>query len=154
MRYAFNIWPCIMCSGGKVTFIAGDFTELHVQIKLGIRTRNRVGTVYGGSLYSSIDPYFMMMFMEILGKNFVVWDKGATIKFIRPVTDKARCRFLVDSTLVETVVDAVKKHGEYTFELPLYYESFKGEKLVAFTKSVYVADKAFYKEKMKKRSAT
>ena len=55
MRRAFNFWPCIFCSGGKVTFIAGDFKELHVSLKLGIRTRNRVGTVYGGSIYSSVN---------------------------------------------------------------------------------------------------
>jgi hypothetical protein len=59
MRRAFNFWPCIFCSGGKVTFIAGDFKELHVRLRLGIRTRNRVGTVYGGSIYSSVDPYYM-----------------------------------------------------------------------------------------------
>ena len=57
MRWAFNFWPCIWCTGSIVEFIAGDFKELHVSLKLNIRTRNRVGTVFGGSIYSSVDPY-------------------------------------------------------------------------------------------------
>lgn len=151
-RRLFNIWPCIFCSGGKVTFIAEDFTELHVQIKLGIRTRNRVGTVYGGSIYSSIDPHYMIMFMEILGKNYVVWDKGATIKFIRPITHKAKCRFLIDDATIQEVKQIINEKKEHTFEFPLYYEDDKGNKLVAFNKSVYIADKEFYKKKIKSRA--
>jgi hypothetical protein len=49
MRWGFNFWPCIWCTGGKVEFISGDHQEVHVSLKLNIRTRNRVGTVYGGS---------------------------------------------------------------------------------------------------------
>ena len=91
LRWAFNFWPCIWCTGSKVEFIAGDYKELHVSLKLNIRTRNRVGTVYGGSIYSSVDPYFMLMLMEILGKDYVVWDKGASMKFVRPIIEKVKC---------------------------------------------------------------
>ena len=100
MRWLYNWWPCIFCSGGKVEFIAGDFRELHVSLQLNMRTRNRVGTVFGGSIYSSVDPYYMLMFMEVLGKQYVVWDKAASVKFVRPITDKVKCRFLISDVLV------------------------------------------------------
>ena len=126
MRRSFNFWPCIWCSGGRVEFIAGDYRELHVSIKLNIRTRNKVGTVYGGSIYSSVDPYFMLMFMQILGKDFVVWDKAASVKFVRPIVNKVKCRFLVTEELVEEVKHKITVLGEYTFELPLKYEDEAG----------------------------
>ena len=147
MRWAFNFWPCIWCSGGWITFVSGDFRELHVRLKLGIRTRNRVGTVYGGSIYSSVDPYFMLMFMEILGKDCVVWDKGASVKFIRPITGTVKCRFLISDELVETVKAQISANGQYVFELPLQYEVDKGKVYATFTKTVYTASKEYYKKK-------
>lgn len=151
LRWAFNFWPCIWCSGGKVEFIAGDFKELHVSLKLNIRTRNRVGTVFGGSIYSSVDPYYMLLFMEVLGKNYVVWDKGASMKFVRPIVDKVKCRFLITDELITEVKQKIVEGGEYSFDLPLHYEDDAGTVYATFTKSVYAADKEFYKKKLSNR---
>ena len=146
-RRSINFWPCIWCTGGKITFVSGDFKELHVRLRLGIRTRNRVGTVYGGSIYSSVDPYFMLMFMQILGKDFVVWDKGASVKFIRPITGEVKCRFLITDELVETVRAEISANGQYVFELPLQYEDADRKVYATFTKTVYTASKEHYKKK-------
>ena len=130
-----------------MTFVSGDFKELHVQLKLNIRTRNRVGTVYGGSIYSSVDPYFMLMMMEILGKDYVVWDKGATMKFIRPITDKVKCRFLISDELVEKVKSEIATNGQYVFDMPLQYEDEEGKVYAVFNKTIYTASKEYYKNK-------
>jgi acyl-coenzyme A thioesterase PaaI-like protein len=148
MRWTYNFWPCIWCAGGKIEFISSDHREMHVGLKLNIRTRNRVGTVFGGSIYSSVDPYFMLMFMEILGKDYVVWDKAASVKFVRPIIAAVKCRFLISNELVEEVVQKVREQGEYTFEMPLKYEDESGVIYAVFTKTIYIATKRFYKEKL------
>jgi hypothetical protein len=148
MRIGFNFWPCIWCTGGKVEFISGDFQELHVSLKLNLRTLNKVGTVYGGSIYSSVDPYFMLMFWKILGNDFVVWDKAASVKFVRPLTGKAKCRFLISDELIKDVKHHVEMRGEYTFDLPLHYEDEQGKVYAVFAKSIYAANKDFYKKKL------
>lgn len=126
MRWLFNYWPCIWCSGGKLQFISGDFQELHVSIQLNMRNRNRVATVFGGSIYSSIDPYFMLMLMEILGKDYVVWDKAASVKFVRPIIERVKCRFLISEETVKEIKQQIEMKGEYTFDLPLHYEDEAG----------------------------
>lgn len=148
LRWAFNFWPCIWCTGSQVKFISGDFQELHVSLALNIRTRNRVGTVFGGSIYSSVDPYFMLMFMEILGKNYVVWDKAASFKFVKPITGKVKCRFLISDELIVDVKHHIELRGEYTFDLPLHYEDEHGKVYAVFTKTIYAASKEFYKKKL------
>jgi acyl-coenzyme A thioesterase PaaI-like protein len=152
-RRLINFWPCIWCSGGRITFISGGFRELHIRLRLGIRTRNRVGTVYGGSIYSSVDPYFMLMFMEILGRDYVVWDKGASVKFVRPITGEVKCRFLITDELVETVKTKIAADGHYVFDLPLEYIDDQGLVYATFTKSVYTASKEYYKQKMVSKAA-
>ncbi|MDB5281630.1 MAG: hypothetical protein JWO06_705 [Bacteroidota bacterium] len=153
MRRGFNFWPCIWCTGSRVEFIAADYRELQVSIKLNIRTRNKVGTVYGGSIYSSVDPYYMLMFMQILGKGYVVWDKAASVKFVRPIINKVKCRFLITDELVEDVKQQIALKGEHTFELPLKYEDDKGTVYAVFTKTIYAANKEFYKKKLEKKNA-
>jgi len=153
MRWGYNFWPCISCTGGKVEFISSDLHELHVSLKLNIRTRNRVGTVYGGSIYSSVDPYFMLMFMQILGKDYVVWDKAASVKFVKPIVNQVKCRFLITEELVEEVKQKIAAQGEYTFDLPLKYEDECGSVYAVFTKTIYAADKRFYKNKLAAKSA-
>ncbi len=151
MRWVFNYWPCIWCSGGKVQFISGDFREVHVSLKLNIRTRNRVATVFGGSIYSSIDPYYMLMLMEILGKDYVVWDKAASVKFVRPITKRVKCRFLITEEKVAEIKHQIEMKGEYIFDLPLHFEDEAGKVYATFTKTIYTADKEFYKKKLAKR---
>lgn len=83
-RLAFNLWPCYRGSGGRVRFVAADWSEVRVRLPLSWRTRNYVGTIYGGSLYAAVDPFYMLMLIHRLGPGYEVWDKAATIRFRKP----------------------------------------------------------------------
>jgi hypothetical protein len=83
-RVGFNLWPCYRGTGGRVTFIAADWSEVRVRLPLSWRTRNYVGTIFGGSIYAAVDPFYMLMLIHRLGPEFVVWDKAATVRFRKP----------------------------------------------------------------------
>lgn len=83
-RTAFNHWPCYWGTGARVTHIAADWSEVRVTLPASLRTRNYVGTIFGGSMYAAVDPFFMIMLMKRLGPGWVVWDKAATIRFKKP----------------------------------------------------------------------
>ena len=99
MRWGFNLWPCYRGTGGCVTFIAADWREVRVRLPLSWRTRNIVGTIFGGSLYGAVDPFYMIMLMKNLGPGFAVWDKAAAIRFRKPGRAK------VDRTYTVMLVD-------------------------------------------------
>ena len=81
----FNFFPAYRRGGGKIIFISSDMKQVKIKIHLNWKTRNIVGTLYGGSMFSAVDPIYMVMFMKLLGKEYIVWDKSASIQFIRPV---------------------------------------------------------------------
>ena len=83
-RWMTNLWPCYRGTGGRVTFVAADWSEIRVKLPVSWRTRNYVGTIFGGSLYASVDPFFMLMLIKRLGPDFIVWDKAASIRFRKP----------------------------------------------------------------------
>jgi hypothetical protein len=83
-RWGFNLFPAYRGTGGRVIYIADDWHEVRVKLPLNWRTRNYVGTIYGGSIYAAIDPIYMLMLMRILGDGYVVWDKAANVRFRKP----------------------------------------------------------------------
>jgi acyl-coenzyme A thioesterase PaaI-like protein len=83
-RLGFNLWPCYRGSGGRVTFIAADWSEVRVRLPLSWRTRNYVGTIFGGSIYAAVDPFFMIMLIHRLGPGYEVWDKAGRVRFRKP----------------------------------------------------------------------
>ncbi len=103
MRWGFNLWPCYWGTGARVTYIAGDWREVRVRIPLSWRTRNYVGTIFGGSLYAAVDPFFMIMLMKNLGPDYVVWDKAATIRFRKPGRSPLNASFRLDEAELASI---------------------------------------------------
>lgn len=102
-RWAFNFFPAYRGTGARVTYIAADWREIRVKLALNWRTRNYVGTTFGGSLYGSVDPFYMIMLIKILGPDYIVWDKAARIRFRRPGRGKLTARFLLSQEEIQTI---------------------------------------------------
>ncbi len=84
LKFALNIYPPYLFAGVRVTEIDPEWRELHVSMKLRWFNQNAVGTHFGGSIYSMVDPHLTLLLMQALGSDYVVWDKSAEIKFIKP----------------------------------------------------------------------
>jgi acyl-coenzyme A thioesterase PaaI-like protein len=103
MRWGFNLFPAFRGTGGRITHISADFREARVRLPLNWRTRNYVGTIFGGSLYGAVDPIYMILLIKILGPDYVVWDKAATIRFRKPGRGTLYARFLVEEEEIRTI---------------------------------------------------
>ena len=103
MRWGFNLFPAFRGTGSRVTYIADDYREMRVELPLNWRTRNYVGTIFGGSLYGAVDPHYMIMLIKNLGRDYVVWDKAATIRFKKPGRGTLYARFLLDNEEIATI---------------------------------------------------
>lgn len=150
-RILLNLWPCIWSAGGRVVYLSEDFTRLKVRLSLKLRTRNVVGTIFGGSMYASTDPFYMLMLMEILGTDYVVWDKGCTIRFKKPAKAPIYADFHITPDMLESVRTAVAKDGRTTFTWMIQYRDREGTVYAEFDKVLYVATKRAYKERLKER---
>lgn len=98
-----NVAPCIRSSGGRVVALSQDFTRLRVRLELSWLTRNLVGTIYGGSMYSAIDPFYMLILIRILGRDYIVWDKACTIRFKRPARETLFADFHINDQMLTQV---------------------------------------------------
>ncbi len=103
LRWKFNVFPAYRGTGARVRYIADDFREIKVELRLSWRTRNYVGTIFGGSMYGAVDPIYMIMLIHGLGPGYTVWDKAATIRFLRPGRSTLRATFRIDDAELEAI---------------------------------------------------
>jgi hypothetical protein len=101
-----------------VTYVSSDFREAHVELPLSWRTRNRVGTIFGGSLYGAVDPVYMILLMQILGPGYTVWDKAASIRFRKPGKTTLFARFLLTEEEIATIRSLAPKPARSTASTP------------------------------------
>jgi len=92
LKQLLNIYPPYLGAGVRVTYISKDWRELHVSMSMHWFNRNAVGTHFEGSLYAMVDPHLMLLLMKLLGKDYWVWDKSATIEFIKASKKKSDIR--------------------------------------------------------------
>lgn len=100
-----NLVPAFRGTGARLVSIREDYLSIRVKIPLSWRTRNRVGTIFGGSLYAAVDPWHMIMLMRHLGKDYLVWDKSASIRFRRP----GRATLWADCTIPDGELDEIRR---------------------------------------------
>lgn len=138
-RWMFNWWPCYRGTGGRVTFIAHDWRLLRVKLPLNLRTRNYVGTIFGGSLYAAVDPFCMLMLMKNLGPGYVVWDKAASIRFRKPGRSLLTAEFRVDADELEAIRNALETAPKVDRVYTVTLVDAQGEAHAVIEKTVHIS---------------
>jgi acyl-coenzyme A thioesterase PaaI-like protein len=120
-RWGFNWFPAYRSTGARIAYIASDWREVRIRLPLSWRTRNYVGTIFGGSMYAALDPIYMIMLIKLLGPAYEVWDKAASIRFRRPGRDTLHATFRVQADDLQTIRDSVARDGkaEHRFTVDL-----------------------------------
>lgn len=137
-----NFYGPFVGAGVKLEHMSKDFREARVSMKLTFYNKNYMGTQFGGSLYAMVDPWYMLMLIKNLGKEYIVWDKAATIQFRKPGRGKVTAKFhLTDAHLEEIRATLVTQNKmDYIFKVEIRDEE---NKLIAeVDKVLYVRKKS------------
>src|ERR1700735_1517008 len=125
MRMRLNFYAPFLGAGIRVKRLEPGWKEIDVEMKLRWWNANYVGTHYGGSLYSMTDPFFMVMLIENLGKDYIVWDKSASIRFKKPGRGTVFAQFRLSDQQIQEIKQALtsEKKIERVFTVDVKDES-------------------------------
>jgi len=84
-----------------------------VEMKLRFWNANYVGTHFGGSLFAMTDAFYMLMLMANLGRDYIVWDKAATIRYRKPGKGTVRAEFRLSDSQIEDIREKLKTLPKY-----------------------------------------
>lgn len=133
-----NLAPAYRRTGARVTYIASDFQEVRIKLPLNWQTRNHLKMIWGGSLYSALDPVYGVMLLKLLGSDYYVVDKAATIHFQRPARTALYARFVIHADELDVIRSLlmVQQKTDRVYQVELVDK--RGEVYVVCEKVVHV----------------
>jgi hypothetical protein len=110
-----------------------------------------VGTIFGGSLFSAGDPFYMLMLLRVLGKQYVVWDKSASIQFRKPGRQTLYARLELIAEQIEHIRQEVLANGKMEQTFTLQWVGANGVVHAQIERLCYIADRQFYEQRKNDR---
>lgn len=101
-------YPPYVAAGIRVPICDPAGGVYKAEMRLAFYNRNALGTHFGGSLYSMCDPFFALILMEQLGRDYEVWDKSAQIGFVRPGRGRVSATFQIQPGKVAEIREAAE----------------------------------------------
>ncbi|MBC7660636.1 MAG: DUF4442 domain-containing protein [Chitinophagaceae bacterium] len=141
LQTMLNFWPPYLGAGIKIEAMSSDYRYLRVCLKRAFYNSNYVGVQYGGSIYSFTDPFYMFLYMNNLGPDYVVWDKGAHIDFLKPGKTKLTAEFRLTDEDIRVAKEMTAGGDKYVFDKHVSVVDAKGQVVAKVVKTLYIRKK-------------
>lgn len=141
-----RFWPPFWGAGIRVKEFSPDYKRILVEMKLRFWNANYVGAHFGGSLYSMTDPFYMLMLLNILKKDYIIWDKSASIRYKKPAYDTVYAEFILTDDRIQEIKDEVELHSKATPEFNIKIVDKNNELIAEVNKIISVKKKEKQKE--------
>jgi len=141
LRRVMNLWPPFLFSGIRVEAISADWRYARVRLKLRWYNRNYVKTQFGGALFAMVDPFWMILTLEALGRDYIVWDKAADIEFVAPGRSDVIAEIRIEDALLDEIRAATANGEKYLRWCDTEIKTADGELIARVRKQIYVRRK-------------
>ncbi|MEQ8243364.1 DUF4442 domain-containing protein [Fulvivirga sp.] len=145
-----NWWPPMLGTGISLDYVSDDFRKFEVSMKLRWYNKNLIGIHYGGSLYSMCDPWYMFILTANLGSPYLVMDKAASIRYLKPGRGTLTCVFEISEKKIEAIKNEIESIGKNDYSFTCEIKNKEGEIVTEVEKVVYVRKKDFDWDKLNK----
>lgn len=142
LKHVMNFWPPYRGAGVRVREIAPDWRYVRVELVARRLNRNYVGVHFGGSLFSMADPFLMLMYLELLGPDYIVWDHSAAIRFVKPGRGTVRAEFRLSDDDLDAVRNAVAGGDKHLREHRIEIVDRDGDCVARIDRTLYFRRKA------------
>src|SRR5262249_14681664 len=136
-----NVYPPFLGAGIRIKHVSDDIRTVEVQMPLYFWNQNYVGTHFGGSLYAMCDPFFMLILINNLGKDYVVWDKSAAIRFKKPGKGTMKAVFHIPEERIEEIRAQADALGKVEPEFQVQVTDQEGNVVAEIDNLFYVRKK-------------
>jgi len=141
LRRILCVWPPFLFSGIRVELWSDDWRHARVRLNRHWYSGNFVGTQFGGSLFAMTDPFWMIMTMQSLGRDYIVWDKAAEIEFVAPGRETVYAQFDLEDGVLDEIRTATANGEKYLRWFNVEVKTAGGEVVARVRKQIYVRRK-------------
>ncbi|MFT3980568.1 MAG: DUF4442 domain-containing protein [Ferruginibacter sp.] len=148
LKTGLNLSPMYRRSTAKVLYVSEDMMHIKIRLSISYKNRNYMNTIFGGSMFAAVDPIPMMQYVNLLGKDYVVWDKSAEIFFRRPAKEDLYASFDCTPEEIAGIKDRIEKEQSIDIVKKTQLTGKDGSVIFCeVNKTIYIADKTYYKNR-------
>lgn len=150
-KYGFNLSPMYRRSTARIIRVSKDLLSVQIKLPISYKNKNYVNSIFGGSLFSAVDPIPMVQLINLIGNEYVVWDKSAKIYFRKPAKENLFAEFVFTNVEIDEIKNRVKTENE--IEIVKSTSLTNKEETIVYCevkKTIYIAKKSFYNKKKEK----
>ncbi len=141
IKLLINSYAPYLGAGVRVTDVDMQAGRVRVEMPLTRVNRNYVGVHFGGSLYAMVDPFFMLILINQLGENYIVWDKAASIEFIAPGRGRVHTIMQISAEEVAVIRDLAEAGKPIYRTYPVEILAEDGKLIAKIEKVLYIRKK-------------
>jgi acyl-coenzyme A thioesterase PaaI-like protein len=138
-------------AGVRVTRMDKELRAVDAEMRLTRWNRNYMGVHFGGSLFAMTDPFYMLMLATNLGREYVVWDKAASIRYRKPGVGTVRAEFRLSEERLAEIRAALEEEGRYDARFAVEVKDDGGDVVAEVERVVYCAKKSVHEARKKAR---
>ncbi|WP_240008568.1 DUF4442 domain-containing protein [Pseudaquidulcibacter saccharophilus] len=154
VKLGFNFHPAFLGAGGHVDYVSEDLSQIRMRLPLNWRTKNMVGSLFGGSLFAITDGVHMAMLSLKLGREYIIWDRSAKIRFLKPGFCDLYAEFTISKDEISSIRAEVVQNGEIKRNYLVELKDKSGSVYAIVEREIYIANKEFHKNKQNLKKAT
>ncbi|MFZ8912726.1 MAG: DUF4442 domain-containing protein [Burkholderiaceae bacterium] len=154
LHWGFNVFPAFRGTGGRLISVSPDFLTITARLRYNWRTKNIMGSVYGGSLFAVTDGPHPIMLMAALGPESVVLDKAASIRYRKPAYEDLTVQFHFSPEEILEIEHRLQRENEFEYQVSMDLTGMDGSVFATVDRTLYVTTRRFMAEKRKARQAS
>ena len=154
MHWGFNVFPAFRGTGGRLISVSPDFLTITARLRYNWRTKNIMGSVYGGSLFAVTDGPHPIMLMAALGPESVVLDKAASIRYRKPAYEDLTVQFHFSPEEILEIEHRLQRENEFEYQVSMDLTGKDGSVFATVDRTLYVTTRRFMAEKRRARQAS
>jgi acyl-coenzyme A thioesterase PaaI-like protein len=151
LKWAINLYPPLFFQRIRVIKFDKGFTGASIKVSKSILNTNYHDSIFGGTIFSAADPFYPVLFYQVLirkGYNVKAWSRSSAIRFVKPGKTNLYFRVLISEKDISGCEHQLNTIGKFrkSFEVEIYD---KNDKLCAsLINEIYVRNLNFIDDKV------
>lgn len=144
LKWALCFYPPLLFQRIWVKKFHPGFLGVDVKISNSFLNRNYNGSIFGGSIYAATDPFYAILFDQLMqrrGFKVRVWLKSASIQYLKPGLTTLHFTLKITDQMIAEAELALNTTGKFVKAYPMELYNTQGELCATVMNEVYLRNK-------------
>ncbi|KEQ31678.1 translation elongation factor P (EF-P) [Pedobacter antarcticus 4BY] len=141
LKWVMRFYPPLLFQRIWVRKFHAGFRGADIKIAKSILNKNYNGSIFGGTIYAATDPFYALLFDQLLqrkGYKVRVWLKSASIQYVKPGRKSLYFSIHITDEMIVDAIHHLDGPGKFVKAYPMEIKNKEGEICATVMNEVYI----------------